>query len=47
MINSKETALLVIDMQNDFVEEGAVLEVPATRNNLKENNKSHHYRNND
>ncbi|MEK6920650.1 MAG: isochorismatase family cysteine hydrolase [Nanoarchaeota archaeon] len=36
MINAKETALLVIDMQNDFVEEGAVLEVPTTRNNLKE-----------
>lgn len=36
MINPKQTALLVIDMQNDFVEEGAVLEVPTTRNNLKE-----------
>lgn len=36
MINPKKTALLIIDMQNDFVEEGAVLEVPATRKNLRE-----------
>ena len=35
MINSKQTALLVIDMQNDFVAEGAVLEIPSTRRNLK------------
>ena len=35
MINPKQTALLIIDMQNDFVEKGAVLEIPSTRSNLK------------
>ncbi len=35
MITPKQTALLVIDMQNDFVEEGAVLEIRATRSDLK------------
>ena len=30
-IETHRTALLVIDMQNGFVEEGALLEVPAAR----------------
>lgn len=30
----KQTALLVIDMQNDFVEEGALIEVKGIRKNL-------------
>ncbi len=34
MINPKQTALLIIDMQNDFVEEGAIFEVPKIRKNL-------------
>jgi len=30
-INLKKTALLVIDMQNDFVEAGAIMEVPLAK----------------
>lgn len=33
-IDRERTALLVIDMQNDFVKEGAVLEVPKIRNQI-------------
>jgi ureidoacrylate peracid hydrolase len=33
-INPKTTALLVIDMQNDFVREGAIMEVPYTRKQI-------------
>ena len=33
-IQSKKAALLVIDLQNDFVEEGAILEVPETRKQI-------------
>jgi ureidoacrylate peracid hydrolase len=31
---NKKTALLVIDMQNDFVEEGAIIEVKGIRNRI-------------
>jgi len=31
---NKKTALLVIDMQNDFIEEGAIIEVRGIRKNL-------------
>ena len=33
-INSESTALLVIDMQNDFIKEGAILEVPKIRSQI-------------
>ncbi len=33
-INPEKTALLVIDMQNDFIEEGSVLEVPNIRDQI-------------
>ncbi len=33
-IDSETTALLVIDMQNDFIKEGAVLEVPKIREQI-------------
>ncbi|MHA2143650.1 MAG: cysteine hydrolase family protein [Candidatus Thorarchaeota archaeon] len=33
-INPKHTALLVIDMQNDFIKEGSVLEVPKIREQI-------------
>ncbi|MEK6867673.1 MAG: isochorismatase family cysteine hydrolase [Nanoarchaeota archaeon] len=34
MLNPRETALLVIDMQNDFAEKGALLEVKGIRRNI-------------
>jgi len=33
-INREKTALLVIDMQNDFVKKGAILEVPKIRSQI-------------
>ncbi|MDP1883816.1 MAG: isochorismatase family cysteine hydrolase [Candidatus Moranbacteria bacterium] len=33
-INYKNTALLIIDMQNDFIEKDAIIEVPGIRKNL-------------
>ncbi len=33
-IDPETTALLVIDMQNDFIKEGAVLEVPKIREQI-------------
>lgn len=32
--NKNKAVLLVIDMQNDFVKEGAIMEVPMARRNL-------------